>query len=282
MTVDEARAELERIQQSDPQFTPKVRVGGYILATIGLVLLLHGTWKELLVGGALGALIGSVFVWTRGITASWYVSPASGRAGTASIGVFTAVHFISDFRVIPALIAPLVMLMQGTKLTMGVIELLTGHLVAGTSRVASGIMRAVLLGFGIVAGAQLVGVEGSGLSTGGGVEHHRHDRTVGGRRRIRHRHHLVQRWAPLVAGGCSACSTWLMRLRCSEPFSSAGPSRRSSERSRLTPFAALATRHSSAPSPLVIFLPAFRILVSPGRSACRVSQCCSARSARTA
>ena len=97
---------------------------------------------------------------TRGIPASWYVSfQPLVAALTASIGVFTAVHFISDFRVIPALIAPLVMLMQGTKLTMGVIELLTGHLVAGTSRVASGIMQLVLLGFGIVAGAQLVGVE---------------------------------------------------------------------------------------------------------------------------
>lgn len=264
MTVDEARAELERIQQSDPQFTPKVRVGGYILATIGLVLLLHGTWKELLVGGALGALIGSVFVWTRGITASWYVSLQPLVAAlTASIGVFTAVHFISDFRVVPALIAPLVMLMQGTKLTMGVIELLTGHLVAGTSRVASGIMQLVLLGFGIVAGAQLVGVEGSGLSTGEASS------IIG----------TIAPWVGVAVfgigiiwynGGLRSSRWWLLGMlylayaaQVLGALFFGGALSSFFGAVALTPFAALATRHSSAPSPLVIFLPAFRILV-PG------------------
>jgi uncharacterized membrane protein YjjP (DUF1212 family) len=264
MTVDEARGELERIQQSDPQFTPKVRVGGYILATIGLVLLLHGTWKELLVGGALGALIGSVFVMTRGITASWYVSfQPLVAALTASIGVFTAVHFISDFRVIPALIAPLVMLMQGTKLTMGVIELLTGDLVAGTSRVASGIMQLVLLGFGIVAGAQLVGVEGSGLSTGEASS------IVG----------TIAPWVGVAVfgigiiwynGGLRSSRWWLLGMlylayaaQVLGALFFGGALSSFFGAVALTPFAALATRHSSAPSPLVIFLPAFRILV-PG------------------
>ena len=73
ISVEQAQAELRRIQRSNPPFSPSLRVAGYFLTTVGLVLILNGTWKELLVGGAVGAAVGLALVATRHITASWYV-----------------------------------------------------------------------------------------------------------------------------------------------------------------------------------------------------------------
>jgi uncharacterized membrane protein YjjB (DUF3815 family) len=56
-----------------------------------------------------------------------------------------------------AMIAPLVIFLPGAALTMGTIEIAAGEMVAGSSRLISGSLQLLLLAFGIIAGAQLVG-----------------------------------------------------------------------------------------------------------------------------
>lgn len=60
--------------------------------------------------------------------------------------------------ILPPLVAPLVTFLPGALLTVSVIELATGQMLAGAGRLAAGAMQLVLLALGIIAGAQLVGV----------------------------------------------------------------------------------------------------------------------------
>ena len=264
ISVDQAQAELRRIQRSNPPFSPSLRVAGYFLTTVGLVLILNGTWKELLVGGAVGAAVGLALVATRHITASWYVPFQPLVAALASsIAAFTAAHLIGDFRVVPALVAPLVTMLPGSKLTMGVIELVTGHLVAGTARVASGLMQLVLLALGIVAGAQLVGVPGEGLRTGEASS------MLG----------MIAPWVGIAVmsvgvvwfNGVRRSSRWWMMAVLYVAYAGqvlgalffGGALSAFFGAVAMTPVAVLASRQASGASPLVTFFPAFWMLV-PG------------------
>ncbi|MBK6968290.1 MAG: threonine/serine exporter family protein [Candidatus Microthrix sp.] len=264
ISVDQAQAELRRIQRSNPPFSPSLRVAGYYLTTVGLVLILNGTWKELLVGGAVGAAVGLALVATRHITASWYVPFQPLVAALASsIAAFTAAHLIGDFRVVPALVAPLVTMLPGSKLTMGVIELVTGHLVAGTARVASGLMQLVLLALGIVAGAQLVGVPGEGLRTGEASS------MLG----------MIAPWVGIAVmsvgvvwfNGVRRSSRWWMMAVLYVAYAGqvlgalffGGALSAFFGAVAMTPVAVLASRQASGASPLVTFFPAFWMLV-PG------------------
>jgi uncharacterized membrane protein YjjB (DUF3815 family) len=55
-----------------------------------------------------------------------------------------------------AMIAPLITFLPGAALTMAVVELTAGEMVAGSSRLVAGSVQLVLLAFGIVAGARVV------------------------------------------------------------------------------------------------------------------------------
>lgn len=264
MTVEDAQAELLRIQRSTPPFTPRVRVVGYWLTTTGLVLILNGTWKELLVGGALGVLVGLALVATRDLTDPWYLPFQPLVAALASsIAAFAAAHLIDGFSVIPALVAPLVTMLPGAKLTMGVVELVTGHLVAGTSRVASGMMQLVLLALGIVAGAQLVGIQAGGFNSG-------ENASILG---------MLAPWFGVAVygvgivwfNGALRSSRWWMLAVLYVAYAGQvlgalffGAALSSFFGAVvMTPFAVLASRQPSGASPLVTFLPAFWMLV-PG------------------
>jgi len=80
------------------------------------------------------------------------------------LSVFLLSRTSLDFGVLPALIAPLAMLLPGALLTTSVIELSTGQMISGAGRLAAGGMQLVLLALGIVAAAALVGIPAIELS----------------------------------------------------------------------------------------------------------------------
>ncbi len=81
-----------------------------------------------------------------------------------SVSVFLLARTDLDVGVFAPLIAPLVAFLPGALLTTAVIELSTGQMISGAGRLATGAMQLVLLAFGIVAGAQLVGVPATSIS----------------------------------------------------------------------------------------------------------------------
>lgn len=132
-----------------------LRTLGHALLTAGLALLLAPSWQAALVGFGLGALIG-VAKLVRSQTLL-IVLPIVASFVCALI-VFQLAPYVEIGDPLRVLIAPLATFLPGALLTTGVRELAAGQMVAGTSRLGTGIVQLALLAFGILSAGTLVGV----------------------------------------------------------------------------------------------------------------------------
>ena len=262
VSIEHGRAELARIHASEPPFGPPLVLAGYVLSTVGIALLLRGTWREVTLAAVLGLVVGYFRRVTQGSGVSyqpfWPLLAASG----VSTAVFATARVVDELAVFPALASPLVTFLPGALLTTAVLELATGQIVAGAARLASGAMQLLLLALGIVAGAQLVGVPGGDIRPSG-------DGVVAS----------VLPWVGVAAFGVGvvwfngARRSTLLWILISMYAAYAGQvvgglffgSALSAffGAAAMTPVALLAARQPSGPTPLVTFLPGFWILV-PG------------------
>lgn len=258
----EGRRQLAAIRAAPRTLRAPIVLIGYVVASMGLAMILRGTWLEVLLAAALGLVIGGLRFATFRQPAAYQAFWPLIAATSASAAVFTAARVFDDLAVFPALIAPLIFFLPGGLLTIGVLELATGNPVSGGSRVAAGGMQLLLLAIGLLAGSRLVGVPGGDIRSGGdGVAA------------------VLQPWFGVVLFGIGvawfygARRTTLMWIMVVLAASYAGQvigglffgSSLSAFFGALvmTPVALLAARQKSGPTPLVTFLPGFWLLV-PG------------------
>jgi uncharacterized membrane protein YjjB (DUF3815 family) len=130
--------------------------------TAGLALLLQPTAWGLTAAFALGLLVGLLKL-PRFATLE-LIFPIAAAFAVATV-VFGVSH-IGDLGDNPlrVLIPPLATFIPGGLLATAVVELATGHMVAGSSRLVMGLVQLGLLALGIVAAATLVGVETGALT----------------------------------------------------------------------------------------------------------------------
>ncbi len=133
-----------------------LRTLGHALLTAGLALLLAPSWQAALVGFGLGALIG-VAKLVRSQTLL-LVLPIAASFVCALI-VFRLAPYVELGDPLRVLIAPLATFLPGALLTTGVRELAAGQMVAGTSRLGTGLVQLALLAFGILSAGTLVGID---------------------------------------------------------------------------------------------------------------------------
>ena len=129
------------------------------LASAAVAGLLRTSWIDVLVAGALGALVGALDVASR---TRPDLAAASEAIAAILVTVLTATfaHFVFPLSIQTVVIAALIVLMPGLTLTTAVTELATGQLVTGTARFAGAMVTLFKLTFGSVAGAQIVNVLG--------------------------------------------------------------------------------------------------------------------------
>lgn len=262
VSIEQGRAELARIRESDPPFGPSLVLMGYVLSTVGIALLLRAGWREVILAAVLGLGIGQFRRATQRFGVSYQPFWPLIAAAAVSTVVFSTAHLVDDLIVFPVLVAPLITFLPGALLTTAMLELATGQIVAGSARLASGAMQLLLLSLGIVAGGQLVGVPGGDLrASGSGI--------VAG----------MLPWIGVAAFGVgvvwfngarrSALVWILVSLYAAYAGQVIGGLFFGSSLSAffgaaaMTPVALLAARQRSGPTPLVTFLPGFWILV-PG------------------
>lgn len=152
------RAQLAQAVASPAPFTPLQRVAAYALASVGISVLLGASWAGVAVSAALGLAVGAALLSSERVPSSYRVLVTVLAALGVSMVVFLLARTSVDPGVLPSLVAPLVILLPGGLLTTAVIELATGHIMAGAARLAAGAMRLVLLAVGILGAAALVGV----------------------------------------------------------------------------------------------------------------------------
>jgi uncharacterized membrane protein YjjP (DUF1212 family) len=157
LTPLEAAERVENIRSAAPRFGPLPMVGGYTLLVIGLTVRMRPAWDALLVTGVLGLLVGLLLVWFR-----WYPRFALLLPVLAALIVSALTFYTTRLGWIvgPAnlIIPPLVTFLPGVTMTIGMMELASGHLLSGSSRLIYGGTSLFLLFFGIALGVAIAGV----------------------------------------------------------------------------------------------------------------------------
>ncbi|MCZ7530195.1 MAG: threonine/serine exporter family protein [Acidimicrobiia bacterium] len=260
--ASEGNRRLAEIRSAGAPYSPRLVLVGYICATVGLAAILHATWVEVVAAALLGAVVGAFRLWTRHLSPSYQPFVVLIAATAVSTTVFALTRVMDDLLTFPLLIAPLITFLPGGLLTIATLELATGQIVSGASRLASGGLQLILLALGILAGSQLVGLPARelGSDTGGTVA-------------------VLTPWIGVAVfgigvvwfyGARSSARVWiLLVLYVAYAAQVIGGLFFGSALSAffgalaMTPVAVLAARRPAAPSPLVTFLPGFWLLV-PG------------------
>lgn len=131
------------------------------LLSASAALLLHAQARELAMVSALGALVGGVLHLVGGRQQLMPLAIVL-LAAVGSSAAFGADSFgWSQVRPVPALVASLVILFPGWRLTVSMAELAQGHWTAGSGRFLSAVVTLLLLVVGVVVGQQLVETRGA-------------------------------------------------------------------------------------------------------------------------
>jgi uncharacterized membrane protein YjjP (DUF1212 family) len=151
------RRQVERVGSLPPPFSRPQRIAAYGILSAALSVLLGASGLGVLLAAMLGLAVGAVLLFTESLPSSSQALVIVVLALGVALVVLLVAHAV-DPDVLPAMIAPLVILLPGGLLTIGVIELATGQIMSGAARVSAGAMRLLLLATGIVAASTLVGI----------------------------------------------------------------------------------------------------------------------------
>jgi uncharacterized membrane protein YjjP (DUF1212 family)/uncharacterized membrane protein YjjB (DUF3815 family) len=149
--------EIRHLVAMPSRFGPAVRVLGHTVLTVGICMILLPSGGDLLLAALFGVLVG-VFKLAGGRWPSLQmIMPVIAAFTVASVTfLLTGSGWAeTDLR---AMVAPLVTFLPGAMLTMAVVELSAYEMITGSSRLVAGILQLLLLAFGIIGAAQVVGV----------------------------------------------------------------------------------------------------------------------------
>lgn len=158
VTPGEASLGVSELRAAPPPYSRPLQIVAYTVLCAALAVFLGGSWTGLLFASAVGTVVGLVLAFTENAPRAHEPLVIVALAFGVSAAAFLVSRAGWDPGVLPALVAPLVILLPGGLLTTGVIELASGQMMSGAGRLAGGFMRLILLAAGFVAGALLVGV----------------------------------------------------------------------------------------------------------------------------
>lgn len=142
---------INGIRTGKPRFGSVLSVIGYTLLTVGFGLVLNPTVTALPVYVVLGAIVGLIVLFGSRLQTLSLILPAL-TAFTVTILISVLVRpFVHD-DVLRLVAPPLVSFLPGMTLTIAAVELTSGQMMAGASRLVYGIARLGLLAFGVFAG----------------------------------------------------------------------------------------------------------------------------------
>jgi uncharacterized membrane protein YjjP (DUF1212 family) len=148
---------LEGIMRKPSRYGSGVRTLGHAVLAMGLGLILEGSFSALVACFILGLLIGGVNVLSQGHRTAEVLSPV---VSSLVVGVVVFLIVKADLVSGPMLllIPPIVTFLPGASLTTAMIELTSGDTISGSSRLIAGATTLLLLGFGYVIAAELIGL----------------------------------------------------------------------------------------------------------------------------
>ena len=148
---------LRGIHTMPPRHGAVISVAAYATMTVGLCLVLQPTPTDVAIACGLGVLVGGIALMARGRQTLTVLVPVLAAALVSALSFEAVKRGIADPG-LRTLIAPLVTFLPGGVLATATVELASGEMVAGASRLVFGTVQLLLLAFGIVAGVELVGL----------------------------------------------------------------------------------------------------------------------------
>lgn len=156
---------LNRILDSRSPLPGWVTVLGYGVQSMGLALVMEPTPLNLLVATVLGCMVGVFCAAGQRVSLLSHLVPAVSAFAVTAICLVGAHRLGLDHVSLRALIPPLAIFLPGAAITMAVVELTARDIVSGSSRLIAGFMQLAQLAFGILIATQMLGVDGSQLSS---------------------------------------------------------------------------------------------------------------------
>ncbi|MEP7348057.1 MAG: threonine/serine exporter family protein, partial [Gemmatimonadaceae bacterium] len=156
ITPDDAAGRLTILLERQPRRTVVMTVLASAMLSGSAGLLLHAEQTELALSVLIGAVVGAVLMYVGRKAHLAPLAPVVLAALAAAVA-FGAEHVgAGDVRPMPLLVASLVILLPGWRLTVAMTELAQGHWTAGSSRFLAAITTLLLLIVGVVVGQQAV------------------------------------------------------------------------------------------------------------------------------
>lgn len=149
---------LEEIRSLPNRYGAVQRLIGYAVLTLGLCLILKPSPREVVAAAVLGVVVGllrSIGPDNGPLQTLTPVLAAFCVAALTGVAVRNALAGPG----LRAMVASLVVFLPGVALTTAVLELASGQVISGASRLVAGFMQLAFLAFGIVAGIEAAGVE---------------------------------------------------------------------------------------------------------------------------
>jgi uncharacterized membrane protein YjjP (DUF1212 family) len=167
-----ASEEVERISGWAPRYGVCLRLMASMVLSGSSALLLSMRWREIAMAILLGLCSGAVVLPKRIREGPREALPVL-VASIAAFLVFSAYRAGVPVHPIPLLVAGLISFLPGLQMTAAMVELATGHWVAGSSRLVAGATRLLLLVLGAMTGEQLAAavapISRAVVESGGGV-----------------------------------------------------------------------------------------------------------------
>ncbi len=148
---------LKEIEGSQSRYSAAARILGHAAMAVGLGLILEGSFPQLVTCILLGVLIGELKALSEGNQTAQVLVPVMASLAVGAI-VFSIVKADLVSGPLLLLIPPVVTFLPGAMLTTAMIELANGDAISGSSRLVAGAAQLLLLVFGYVVAAELIGL----------------------------------------------------------------------------------------------------------------------------
>ena len=151
VTIHTAKQQLDEITGQPNRYGGWISLIGSGLGTAIAARIFGGGWREIVVAGAIGVLLGILGPFFVRQEARRRVFEIVAALCAAALAV-AAAHFFSPFSVFVATLAGLILLIPGMRLTTAMTEIASGHLVSGAARLTGAVMAFLGIAFGTALG----------------------------------------------------------------------------------------------------------------------------------
>jgi uncharacterized membrane protein YjjP (DUF1212 family) len=149
-----AAAEVEEVRDAEPGYPRPVLALGFSLASAAAARVFAGGPAEIGVSAIAGLILGTLMVYGVSIARlQRLIVPLGALVTAVTVGILS--NFIEVVRPI-CIIASLIVMIPGMRLTSAMQELALGHLVSGTARMTGAILILMQLGLGVALGSNLI------------------------------------------------------------------------------------------------------------------------------